>query len=89
MIIKRHDRSDVVELSDGSRWRIWPKDLPNTLQWLPSTEMDVAQSAHEMCSHALINRSDGSRVRVIPADRQWQFEGVRRSLARNPVRRPS
>ena len=89
MFIKRHDESDVVELSDGSIWRIWPKDLPNTMQWLPTTEMDVARTAHEMCSHALINRSDGSRVRVIAANRKWPFKKIRRLLAGNPVRRCS
>jgi len=24
MRIKQHDRSHIVELSDGSAWRIWP-----------------------------------------------------------------
>ena len=35
MQIKRHDRSHLVELRDGSAWRIWPGDIPKTLQWLP------------------------------------------------------
>ena len=34
MQIKRHDRSHMVELRDGSAWRIWPGDIPKTLQWL-------------------------------------------------------
>jgi len=89
MLISKHDKSDIVELSDGSLWRIWPKDLANTLQWLPTTEMDVARAAHEICSHVLINRADGSRVRVVPANKTWQFEAMRRSLGRNPVRKCS
>jgi hypothetical protein len=28
----------MVELRDGSAWRIWPGDIPKTLQWLPTTE---------------------------------------------------
>jgi hypothetical protein len=32
----------MVELRDGSAWRIWPGDIPKTLQWLPTTEIDVA-----------------------------------------------
>jgi hypothetical protein len=64
MRIKQHDRSHIVELSDGSTWRIWPGDTPKTLQWLSTTEIDVADIEDEICSHALINRSDGSQVRV-------------------------
>ena len=62
MRITRHNKSDVVELSDGSTWRIWPGDAVTTLQWLPTTEIDVADIEDEFCSHALIDRSDGSRV---------------------------
>src|SRR5262249_21792625 len=65
MQIKKHDRSHMVELRDGSAWRTWPGDIPKTLQWLPTTEIDVADIEDEICSHALIDRSNGSRVRVI------------------------
>lgn len=61
MQIKKHDRSHMVELRDGSAWRIWPGDIPKTLQWLPTTEIDVADIEDEICSHALIDRSSGSR----------------------------
>jgi hypothetical protein len=47
MQIKRHDRSHMVELRDGSAWRIWPSDIPKTLQWLPTTEIDVADIEDE------------------------------------------
>jgi hypothetical protein len=52
MQIKQHDRSHMVELRDGSAWRIWPGDIPKTLQWLPTTEIDVADIEDEICSHA-------------------------------------
>jgi hypothetical protein len=42
MQIKQHDRSHLVELRDGSAWRIWPGDIPKTLLWLPTTDIDVA-----------------------------------------------
>ncbi len=61
MQIKQHDRSHMVELKDGSAWRIWPGDIPKTLQWLPTTEIDVADIEDEICSHALVDRSNGSR----------------------------
>lgn len=80
MRIKRHDKSDIVELDDGSRWRIWPGDSPQTLQWLPTTEVELAAIDDAFCSHALVDRSDASRVRVIEAGATWPVEQVRRSL---------
>jgi hypothetical protein len=80
MQIKKHDRSHMVELRDGSAWRIWPSDIPKTLEWLPTTEVDVADIDDEICSHALIDRSSGSRVRVISASENWSAAAVRRCL---------
>ena len=80
MQIKKHDRSHMVELRDGSAWRIWPGDIPKTLQWLPTTEIDVADIDDEICSHALVDRSNGSRVRVISVSAQWPAAAVRRCL---------
>jgi hypothetical protein len=36
LLIKRHDVSDVVELTDGSKWRIWPGG------WLPNTPIEIS-----------------------------------------------
>ena len=70
----------MVELRDGSAWRVWPGDIPRTLQWLPTTEVDVAHIDDEICSHAPVDRSNGSRVRVISASAQWPAAAVRRCL---------
>jgi hypothetical protein len=35
MQIKKHDGSHMVELKDGSAWRIRPGDIPKTKQWQP------------------------------------------------------
>jgi len=78
MRIKQHDRC-LVKLSDGS-WRVWPGDTCDTLQWLATTEIDVAEIKHEICSHVLINRSDGCWVRAIDASADLPFQAVRRSL---------
>jgi hypothetical protein len=78
--IKRHDKGDVVELSDGSRWRIWPKDLAKALGWRPTTGLRVVEIDDAFCSHALVNPADKSRTRVIEATRAWPVEEVRKSL---------
>ena len=67
MLIKKHDKSDIVELEDGSLWRIWPGDVALTLNWLSTTDFLVSEIGDEFCSHALIDQTDGSRVRVIKA----------------------
>jgi hypothetical protein len=81
MRITKHDKSYIVELSDGSAWRVWPADMAETLQWLPTTEIDVIEIDDETCSHALINRSDGSQVRVIKANREWSVDEVQQPLS--------
>jgi hypothetical protein len=81
MRITKHEKSYIVELSDRSAWRIWPADMADTLQWLPTTEIGVRKIDDEMCSHALINGSDGSQVRVIRANRTWEVGEVWRSLS--------
>jgi hypothetical protein len=63
MQIKQHDKSHIVELSDGSAWRIWPGDISMTLQWLPTTELDIAGIEDEVCSHALVRWITGARER--------------------------
>ncbi len=80
MRIIRHQKSYIVELEDGSRWRIWPGDMAATLQWLPTTDLAVAPSDDHFCSHVLIDRAGGSRVRVIEASHEWPVDEVRRSL---------
>jgi len=80
MLIKNHDKSRIVELEDGSLWRIWPGDLAVTLGWLPTSDLRVFEISDEFCSHALIDQVDGSRVRVIKASDDWPVEQVRRFM---------
>jgi len=57
MRIIKHEKSYIVELSDGSMWRIWPADMADTLQWLPTTGIDVNNIDDEIYSRALTNRA--------------------------------
>jgi hypothetical protein len=76
MRIKAHDESHIVELEDGSMWRIWPGDLERTLHWMPSTRLAVHEIDGEFCSHALLDRLNGTCVRVIDASQHWALEKV-------------
>jgi hypothetical protein len=80
MRIEQHDKSHIVELEDGSRWQIWPGDIATTLQWLPTTELQISAINDELCSHALIDQEGGSRVRVIEASAEWPVAEVQQSL---------
>jgi hypothetical protein len=80
MRIKRHDRSHAVELADGSLWRIWPGDVELTLKWLPATELQVRQIEDPLCTHALVDPSEGTSVRVIEGQADWPVEQVQRAL---------
>jgi hypothetical protein len=71
MLIKRHDKSFIVELEDRSTWRIWPGDLATTLKWMPSTQLSLVEIDDEFCTHALVDQAEGTRARVIPANDQW------------------
>ena len=80
MRIKKHERSYIVELEDGSAWRIWPGDLVIPLLWMPSTRLTVSEIDDEYCTHALIDRIHGTCVRVMEAAADWSPQEVAGSL---------
>jgi hypothetical protein len=78
--IKSHAKSHIVELTDGSKWRIWPGDLAATLRWTPEAEIEAFPIEDEFCSHVLVDQSDGSRVRVTDTSTDWPVERLRKFL---------
>jgi hypothetical protein len=78
--IKSHAKCYIVELTDGSKWRIWPGDLATTLGWTPEAELEALPIEDELCSHVLVNLSDGSRVRATATSSGWPVEKLRQSL---------
>jgi hypothetical protein len=80
MRIKKHEKSYIVELEDGSAWRIWPADIAMTLHWMPSTRLAVHEIDDEHWTHVLIDRLHGTCVRVIQAAAEWVPEKIEASL---------
>ncbi|GGI23739.1 hypothetical protein [Bradyrhizobium guangdongense] len=80
MKIRTHAESHVVELDDGSCWRIFPGDLAATLSWKPETDLYLESSGDRVSSHVLINAMDSSRVRVIAAGESWPDGEVKNVL---------
>ena len=48
MRIKRHKKGYIIELEDGSEWRIWPGDLGATLLRMPSSRLAVSEIEDEV-----------------------------------------
>ena len=71
MKIRSHDESHIVEMDDGSRWRIFPGDLDITLGWKPETDLKLNHIQDDVSSLVLVSIEDDSRVRVIPAGENW------------------
>ncbi|HEY0218219.1 MAG TPA: hypothetical protein VGC26_00420 [Afipia sp.] len=80
MQIHKHAESHVVEMKDGSKWQIFPGDLDLTLGWEPSSELDVIRIDDELSSHAIINKTDGTRVRCLPLGEKWPVRHVQDAL---------
>ena len=80
MKIQSHSESHLVELDDGSKWKIFPGDLDITLHWGPDTDVRVEQVGEEISSHALVSVADSARVRVIPATEEWPVREVKKVL---------
>jgi hypothetical protein len=79
-LIKSHAKSHIMELTDGSKWRIWPGDLAMTLGWTSEAEIEALPIEDEFYSHVLVDHSGGSRVRAIDASNDWPVEKLRRSM---------
>ena len=80
MRIKKHEKSYIVELEDNSAWRIWPCDLLTSLNWKPTTLFEISEIDDDFCTHALIDRTTGTRVRVIEAAAAFAPEQIEASL---------
>ena len=80
MRITKHEESHIVELEDGSEWRIWPGDLAATLLWMPASRLAVSEIDDDYCTHVLVDRLYGTAVRAAEADTTWTPEHFEASL---------
>lgn len=80
MKIRAHAESHIVELDDGSQWKIYPGDLATTLGWKPDTDLHLERSGDRVSSHVLVNGTDQSRVHVIAAGESWPDAEVKKAL---------
>jgi hypothetical protein len=85
MKIRRHFESHIVELDDGSTWRIFPGDIDVTLNWRPKADLKLVHIDDQISSHALIS-SDNRRVRVLPFSENWPVKDVKAVLKDGYVR---
>jgi hypothetical protein len=81
MKIRRHSESHLVEMNDGSSWRIFPGDINVTLNWQPDDDLKLVLIDDEASSHALVSASDNSSVRVLSVDEDWSATDVKNILS--------
>ena len=62
LLIEVSDDGETVQLMDGSQWLISPGDIPTAILWLPSSKIEVQEISNDLCSHKLINLSNGEQV---------------------------
>ena len=80
MRVKSHEKSHIVELEDGTAWRIWPRALAIPLLWMPSTRLTVSEIDDDCCTHALVDHKHGTSVRVINAEAAFAPEKIEASF---------
>lgn len=80
MKILRHSESHIVELDNGTTWRIFPGDIDVTLNWKPDVDLKLVHIDDEISSHALISEIDNSRVRILPTSENWPVQAVKTML---------
>jgi hypothetical protein len=78
MKIRSHSESHIVELEDGSQWRIFPGDIDVTLGWAPETDVIPLKVDYEIGSRVLV--SETAPVRVVPVGESWPEGGVKSIL---------
>ena len=64
-------RKLFCRLQDGSRWCIWPPDMYGTLQWSPSTNLNVIEIDDNFSTHALIDQDGRSARMRDPETNAW------------------
>jgi hypothetical protein len=78
--ILRHSESHIVELDNGTSWRIFPGDIDVTLNWKPDVDLKLVHIDDDISSHALISEADNSRVRILPTSENWPVQAVKTML---------
>jgi len=76
--IRSHSESHLVELDDGSKWKIFPAPLISPC--IGGLTLTPVSSREEISSHALVSVADNARVRVIPATKEWPVREVKKVL---------
>jgi hypothetical protein len=80
MKICQQSESHIVELDDGTSWRVFPGDLDVTLNWQPDTDPKLVRIDDDISPHALVSIDDNSRARVLLTSENWPVKEVKTML---------
>lgn len=77
MRIRKSGNTCIVELDNGSAWRVWPDDVERIKEWTHITRLSLHRFDGGFCTHVILERLSGICVRVIDAAEHWPSESIR------------
>jgi hypothetical protein len=69
-----HSEGHIVELDDGSTWRIFPGGMDVTLNWRPDTQLKlihIDDRQDQLARPKQFRQHDNRRVRVLSVSESW------------------
>ena len=58
------DQGAMIQLSDGSLFRVDPFDLPEVKTWTATSEIELAETQDSVFNYTLTNRNTNSWIRA-------------------------
>jgi hypothetical protein len=80
MKIRKHTKSHLVELADGSKVADIPGRRGRDFELAAGRRPALVRIVDEVSSHALVSSSDNSRVRVLPEGEERPVKQVKGML---------
>jgi hypothetical protein len=69
-------KGKILELTDGSRWRIWPAHNQRARAWSPGCSIEVYEFEKYLCTHSIYHVASKRAVGAIRFPRKWTFKDL-------------
>jgi hypothetical protein len=70
------EKGKILELTDGSKWRVWPAHAQRSLAWSPGCSIDVYEFEKYLCTHSIYHVASKRAVGAIRFPRKWTLKDV-------------
>jgi len=65
------EKGKILELSDGSKWRVWPAHAQRSLVWSAGCTIEVYEFEKYLCTHSIYHVASKRAVGAIRFPRKW------------------